>query len=59
MEEKWSGVCSIVCVQLVALALVLLGAYFDGGCGACENDAACDGLFGACVCSGNRTGTFC
>ena len=39
--------------------LVLLVAYFVSGCGACENDAACNGMFGECVCSGNHTGTFC
>jgi hypothetical protein len=39
--------------------LVLLVAYFIGGCGACENDATCNGMFGECVCSGNHTGTFC
>ena len=36
---------------------MLLIAYFISGCGPCENDAACNGVFGECVCSGNRTGT--
>ena len=38
--------------------LVLLIGYFNG-CGACENDAACDGLFGECVCTGNHAGEYC
>ena len=41
------------------MVLVLLVAYFNGGCGACENDAACDGLFGECVCTGNHLGEYC
>ena len=43
----------------VWVLLVLLVAYFNGGCGACENDAACAGMFGECVCTGNHLGEYC
>jgi hypothetical protein len=39
--------------------LVLLIAYLSAGCGACENGAACNGLFGACVCIHNHLGEYC
>jgi hypothetical protein len=55
--------CAVCTAQMSPCAviafLVLLIAYFKSGCGACENDAACNGMFGECVCSGNHTGTFC
>ena len=38
--------------------LAVLLSYFNG-CGACENGAACDGLFGECVCTGNHLGEYC
>ena len=50
---------ALFCAQLVALALAVLGAYVNTGCGACENDAACDGLFGECICTGNHLGEYC
>ena len=41
------------------LVLLMLISYFNG-CGACENDAACNGLlFGDCVCTGNYLGEYC
>jgi hypothetical protein len=65
--EKRRVRCEKSCFELmvymspfaVIAFLVLLVAYFVSGCGACENDAACNGMFGECVCSGNHTGTFC
>eukprot|EP01051_Picozoa_sp_SAG22_P021212 SAG22_NODE_4592_length_1223_cov_0.797153_1_plen_203_part_00 len=48
------------CFWLLALPLCVGGiAYLDYGCIACENDATCDGLFGACVCTGNYLGEYC
>ena len=49
----------------LVVALVLLGAvcilimYYISGCGACENDATCRGLFGECICVGNNLGEHC
>ena len=41
------------------LLVLIIAAYFNGGCGACANGAACDGLFGECVCTGNHLGEYC
>jgi hypothetical protein len=58
-DDNRSRSCYIFFAQLTALALVLFGAYFVSGCGACENDSACKGLFGGCVCTGNHLGEYC
>ena len=49
----------VMCFVATTTLLVLLSAYFNGGCGACENGAACEGLFGACACAGNHLGEYC
>ena len=48
----------VVALGAACALLVLLISYFNG-CGACKNDAACDGLFGECVCTGNHLGEYC
>jgi hypothetical protein len=49
----------LLCAGATTTLLVLLISYFSSGCGACENEAACDGLIGECVCTGNHAGEYC
>eukprot|EP01045_Picozoa_sp_COSAG04_P019408 COSAG04_NODE_1880_length_5315_cov_3.233704_3_plen_348_part_00 len=56
-QAKWAA--KLLSASVVAVLVIMIIAYFDIGCGACENDAACDGLFGECVCTGNHLGEYC
>eukprot|EP01043_Picozoa_sp_COSAG02_P029442 COSAG02_NODE_1832_length_10723_cov_13.708020_7_plen_444_part_00 len=48
-----------VAITIMITIVVLPIAYLSVGCGACENDAECDGLLGECVCRGNHLGEHC
>eukprot|EP01043_Picozoa_sp_COSAG02_P005743 COSAG02_NODE_157_length_32999_cov_31.863647_27_plen_596_part_00 len=56
-KTKWAA--KLLSASVVVVLVVMIIAYFHSGCGACENDAACDGLFGECVCTGNHLGEYC
>ena len=58
-KTKVGCYCWVLVIVAVATFLCVLPSYLDHGCGACENDAACDGLFGECVCTGNHLGEYC
>eukprot|EP01043_Picozoa_sp_COSAG02_P001888 COSAG02_NODE_42_length_46522_cov_109.704478_1_plen_471_part_00 len=57
--QKAKSAAQLLSVGVAITIVVLPIAYLSVGCGACENDAECDGLLGDCVCRGNHLGEHC
>jgi hypothetical protein len=57
-RSPWKQTKVVVTLGVFCGLVDLLISYFNG-CGACENDVACDGLFEECICTDNHLGEYC